>query len=99
MEQRAELQGLRGVGFLFAMILLFLAVVCLKQTGHADLAGRGGLAGAILLAGGSGWFLLRKRRHPSARPTAELDGDVVFSAAVCLVCLVMVAAEAARMLH
>ena len=98
MVQRGEQQGLRGVGFLFAMILLFLAVMCLKQTGHADLAEKGGLAGAILLEG-SGWFLLRKSRHPSARKPSDVDGDVAFTGAVLLLCLIMVAAGAARMLH
>ncbi|HUB77554.1 MAG TPA: hypothetical protein VMB03_02100 [Bryobacteraceae bacterium] len=37
--------GTRGVGFLFAMIALFLLVVCLQTAGHATLARECGLAG------------------------------------------------------
>lgn len=33
MEDRGEHIRLRGVGFLFGLISLFLSVICLKETG------------------------------------------------------------------
>ena len=96
MADQTEQTGLRGVGFLFAMILLFLAVVALKQTGHFGLAARVGLAGALSLSIGSGWFLLRKWRISGNLEAFQENGDVAFCGAVLLLCLIAVGAGVAR---
>lgn len=76
--------GTRGVGFLFAMIALFLLVVCLEAGGHAELARECGLAGGILLALSTGVFLVRRWRAAENQAAFYEDGDVVFALAVFL---------------
>jgi hypothetical protein len=88
--------GHRGVGFLFAMILLFLAVVTLKETGRAHLAVRVGFTGALLLTVASGWFLVGKWRSRATATAFGEDGDVAFSGAVFLLCLIALVAGVTR---
>jgi len=90
--------GTRGVGFLFAMIALFLLVVCLKQTGHATLAIDCGVAGSVLLALSTGLFLARRWRSAEDESAFHQDGDVAFALAVFLLvtAVPMVAAAAQK---
>lgn len=85
METQDERTGLKGVGFLFALIGLFLVFVCLKTTGHPTAAAGCGLAGCFALAAATGWFLLRRWRDTGANFSE--DSDVQFASAVLLLVL------------
>jgi len=80
--------GVKGVGFLFGLIAVFLLVVCLKQTGHARPAAECGLSGGLLLGAGTGAFLLRRWRTAPDEQTFHDDGDVQFALAVLLLVLI-----------
>ena len=68
-------------------------MVALRTTG---LTMRIGFVGAVFLAGGSGWLLIRGwHSRSTAEPFGE-HGDVAFSGAVLLLCLLAVVAGAAR---
>jgi vacuolar-type H+-ATPase subunit I/STV1 len=84
MDDRGEHTGLIGGGFLFGLISLFLLMVCLKATGHRELAPGFGLAGSAILAALAGRFLWRKWRTAPTIADFEEDGDVQFSLAVFL---------------
>jgi hypothetical protein len=80
--------GIKGVGFLFGFIAVFLLVACLKQTGHARLAADCGLSGCALLAVGTGAFLLRRWRTVPDTQSFHEDRDVQFALAVLLLVLI-----------
>jgi hypothetical protein len=96
MDAGAESTGLKGVGFLFGLIFLFLLVVCLKQTGHSAAAAVSGAAGCILLALSTGAFLLQRWRIASDEAEFHADGDVPFALAVFLLVLIAPALLAIR---
>ena len=84
MDAGAEPIGLKGVGFLFGLISLFLLVACLKQTGHSTAAAASGAAGCIVLALSTGAFLVRRRRAAADDASFHADGDAAFALAVFL---------------
>ena len=84
MDARGEYTGLIGVGFLFGFISLSLMAVCLKQSGHPELAAGLGLGGSVILAGFSGRFVWRKWRSAPTAADFNDDGDVQFCLAVFL---------------
>jgi hypothetical protein len=88
MDAGCESSGLKGVGFLFGLIAIFLLVVCLKQTGHRSMAVECGLSGCALLAAGTGAFLLRRWRTAPDEQTFHDDGDVQFALGVFLLVLI-----------